>query len=587
MSNRSSQDEQPTRSTTNTQTFLETCVLNADHRSLEEHLVSNPVQQSDLDRCLLRGLRMVQRKERELLHMAPVLTLLLQSSAKWNSDVLLDHQKTPYHIICESPGDHHELLDLMIKSSQRTIIDIQDNSKFTALLYAVHNANINCLKCLITNGADVHIGYRSSTDRSRKGLIRSIVDTLHILNNSSRQSSVIMHNIFDVLVDAAVDQGKDYFRSCTHYILHALFVEDVNCIKKLINIGVQLDVIPNELQYVWAMIAENGNKELLKCMINRGIDKDSVDLNGFSILSHVVLSGNTEAVRYLLDIGVAIPTYEPEEFETPCERCKEDILIIDHHTKQYISDPCVRAICDKNVEIVQLLDEHGSKYCKSFSALRNAVTSGSADVMSFLLSKYIYPLNMKYIINDSDESIFTLLTESPSTLTARIAKILLDHGADPAKPICAAKSTNAIMTAIMFGQLEVIAQYIRCGGNINFRSWDFEYGRVLPFEASVLRDHHYISVMLLIPGCSRGMFSIRKLEANPKPELEKLMKEWNVYDNNVRPLKQRCRNVILNHLSPRAVKKIEKLPLPTCLIKFLGIPKLDNIICKYNKANRA
>ena len=49
-SNSSSDDEQPTRSTTDTYTFLENCVLNADHKALEEHLVRNPVQQSDLDR---------------------------------------------------------------------------------------------------------------------------------------------------------------------------------------------------------------------------------------------------------------------------------------------------------------------------------------------------------------------------------------------------------------------------------------------------------------------------------------------------------------------------------------------------------
>ena len=61
-SNSSSDDDQPTRSTTDTYTFLENCVLIADHKALEEHLVSNPVRQSDLDRCLTRSLQAVQRK---------------------------------------------------------------------------------------------------------------------------------------------------------------------------------------------------------------------------------------------------------------------------------------------------------------------------------------------------------------------------------------------------------------------------------------------------------------------------------------------------------------------------------------------
>ena len=147
---RLSDDELPKKS--NTRTFLETCDLHADHKALEEHLVCSVVQQNDLDKCLLRGLQIVQQKERQLSHVAPALTLLLQSGAKWNSDVLLDEQKTPLHIICEEPGDHHELLDLIIKLSQRKTIDTQDNSQHNALLYAVRYANINCVKCLILAG---------------------------------------------------------------------------------------------------------------------------------------------------------------------------------------------------------------------------------------------------------------------------------------------------------------------------------------------------------------------------------------------------------------------------------------------------
>ena len=176
---------------------------------------------------------------------------------------------------------------------------------------------------------------------------------------------------------------------------------------------------------------------------------------------------------------------------------------------------------------------------------------------------------------------FTLLTLPSYNFQVQTRKILLDHGADPAKQMCAATSVNAIMTAIHYQQLEVIAQYIRSGIDINLASWDSKHGRVSPFKASVLRNLHYVSEMLLISGCSRGVFS--KLTLKPKPKLEKLMKEWNVYDNNVVPLKLRCRCVILYHLSPRADLKIGNLPLPGCLIKFLSIPELDSFQSKQNR----
>ena len=509
-SNSSSDVEQPTRSTIDTYTFLENCVLDADHKALEEHLLSNLVQKSDLDRCLLRGLQIVQRKERQLSQMAPALTILLQSGATWISDALLVQQKTPYHIICESPGDHHELLDKMIKSSHERMIDAEDTGMFTALMYAVSSDNIYCFKCLIANGADV----------------------------------------------------KGYYGYCQ----------------------------------MWCEVARRGKVELLKCLFNRGIDQDSTDQSGLSVLWWVVYSGNIEAVRYLLDTRVVIPNYAPKVHEIQCERCKKDRLVIEYRRdnnrceerrffcdKDY-QDLCMIAISDNKWEIVKLLDERGSqRKIKSFTALRRAVRYGSVDVVSYLLNKYTYDLNIEYITKYSDNSRgpYTLLTEWGQDNTGQITKLLLDHGADPAKPMCAATSRNAIMTAICCGHLKTIAQYIRSGVDINCRSYDRKNIKALPFEASILRGNHNVAELLLVSGCSCGVFSLRnnhKFKDDIEPEVEKLLKEWKVQENNVTPLKQRCRCVILNHLSLRADMKIGKLPLPGLIIKFLSIPELDALL---------
>ena len=571
MSNHSLQDVMPTRSTTNTQTFLDTCVLDADHKALKEHLETYAVQQNDLEGCLLHGLQIVQQKKRELSHVAPVLTVLLQSGAKWVCDDSLDEQKTPYHIICESPGDHHQLLDLMMNLSQQTIIDQQDSHKHTAMMYAVKNSNINCLKSLIIKGADVTIGIDVYLDKfvTYIELWTPIMEAIWKL--SCDHTSRITYDSFELLLDAAVDQNKDHFRSCPDYIICAIVAGNVNV--------APLNSIANNGLYIWAMVARKGDVELLKCMFTHGIDKDSIDQNGFSMLCHVVDSGNIEAVRYLLDIRVAIPTYAPEEREVPCEHCEGNTLIIDSDWKQEKRDPCMTAIYKNKLEIVKLLDEYGSKSCRSFYALRHSVRSGSVDVASYLLNKYTHPLNIEFIIKNYFNCICFLLTEPSYTgnIQAQITKLLLDHGADPAKQMCAATSSNAIMTAIYYTNLEVIAQYIRSGIDINLKSWDSTYGKVLsPFEASLLHDSHYVAEMLLVSGCFGGVFS--NLTLQDKPKLKKLMKQWNVFDNKVRPLKQRCRCVILNHLSPRADLKIQQLPVPRVLIKFLSITELDSIV---------
>ena len=376
-SSRSSLDELPTRSTTNTQTFLETCVLDADHQALKEHLLSNPVQQSDLDSCLLRGLRMVQRKKKELSDMTPALTILLQSGAKWHSDVFLGNKMTPYHIICQSRGDHHKLLDLMIKSSERTIINTRDSDKRTALIYAVNHANIKCLKCLIAHGADVNIGDDYCFATVYRTVPNSpILDAMRLLcNGCSEHPFSIIAEIFDLLLDTKVDVNESFVFSTSISYQSKPLVSDgkVYCTKQLINKGVRLDVIDGGQCYVWSKVAMMGNIELLKFMFNRGIDKDAANMNGLSILGHVVYNGNIEAVRYLLDLGVVIPSVTPEVRKTQCKGCKENTLIIEdcdtcihtHHQQldSFSKDPCMIAIRYNMLEIVKMLEEYGSQSC--------------------------------------------------------------------------------------------------------------------------------------------------------------------------------------------------------------------------------
>ena len=205
-------------------------------------------------------------------HVAPALTILVQAGAKWVCDALLDEQKTPYHIICESPGDHHQLLDLMINLSQQTIIDQQDSHRHTAMMYAVKNSNINCLKSLIINEADVTIGIGVYLDKfvDYIGFWTPITEAIWRL--SCDHTSTIMYDIFDLLLQAAVVQNKDHFSSCTDYIICAILADNIYCIKKLINKGAPLNSMVYDAIYVW--VAGKGDVELLKCMFNRGIDKD-------------------------------------------------------------------------------------------------------------------------------------------------------------------------------------------------------------------------------------------------------------------------------------------------------------------------
>ena len=206
-------------------------------------------------------------------------------------------------------------------------------------------------------------------------------------------------------------------------------------------------------------------------------------------------------------------------------------------------------------------------------------------MVEYLLSKYSYPLNIEYIwTNSCEPECGTLTTEYSFPRFIRVAKLLLAHGADLNKQVCKHDGYSPLIKALCRGHEEFIALYIRNGVDINFKS------HVLPFEAAIMRDRLFATEMLLVSGCSCGMFSLGNYlehKKDMKSDVEDLIKKWNVHQNNVIPLKMQCRRMILNHLSPQADKKISKLPLPPGVITYLRIPELDDIldVCKTSHRN--
>ena len=176
---------------------------------------------------------------------------------------------------------------------------------------------------------------------------------------------------------------------------------------------------------------------------------------------------------------------------------------------------------------------------------------------------------------------WTILIEACHTNSVDVAKMLIDHGADPNKWIFEGNYFSAINIAIHKCSVTLVAHLIRSGLDINSRSSHNEHGYVLPFEAAVLDGNLRAAKMLLVSGCYCGVYSLNnnpELKAITKPDLKNSMKTWNVSLNKVNPLEQQCRRVILKHLSPQAHKKIKDLPLPHCIIEYLRIPELDDIV---------
>ena len=582
-------EEQIWENCAKTRTLLRTALNHGEHKLFKEHLENNPEHQ-DFVGCLAHGIHLVTANNRQLSEVAKTLTLLLQYGAKWScEDLLAPDTPTPYHLICRATGDHHELLQLVIKELKGRLVDAKDDAEFTALMYAVNNANIKCVKTLIANGADANLFViprrfqcmPEITDMVNEE-VSPLIDAIMLLHPNSHYPSDIMMEIFDVLLDSVADVNKPCFYHNRTPIMYAAQVGNVRCVDKLIHKRADLYIADDAGDNVWTIAAREGNMDVLKCLIeDNGIDK-----NGLNILYWAVKSGNIEAVRYMLNLGVTTTADIPQEERLEaCEASHQNISRHIINGIQLKAELFKETIGQHNrPEVVKLLDEYGCQLYRSDEALSYAVYLDRVDVVEYLLCNHKYSLNNDNIVNYScgrRHSHQAPLISACQNYSVEMIELLVEHGADPNTGRYVDKCSSAINIAIYSGHIEMVAHMIRGGVEVNTRSNCPDIGVVLPFEAAICRSFIYETEMLLAYGCSRGVHGLdinHPLKNTIHPDLQTVLKECEVEKNIVLPLKQRCRMVILNHLCPQADKKINELPLPTVLIKYLSIPEIDDIL---------
>ena len=578
-----------------TYTLLYASFRHGEHDALKQHMENNPVVQYFSD-SLAYGIRLVENKIRTMSDIAPTLTVLFQYGAKWDSDDLqMPNMKTPYHVICQSAGDHHELLRLMIKEIGSALVNAKDYDELTALTYAVRNANVKCLEILIANGGEVNpidstITQRCTCQQHERIITREVnplVDSMAFL--FSDNSCDTMMDIFDLLLDNGANLNNRYFSTRRTPIMFAASFGIVRCVKKLIDRGAQLDLTDISGRTVWslALAAESGSVDMLKYLLeDNRIDKNSIDKEGLSVLYWAVKSGNIEAVRYLLKIGVRTTTYIPTEYAEPCKHCRKCVQSHYRTKSKVTTDAYMLAISMNQPEVMKLMEDHGCLLYQSDEALSYAVRMNSVETVDYLLHNHKFSLNFEYTEDYDDRLKWNphqnLLSKTCQQSSWKVVKLLLERGADPNTESCIEKCPSAITAAILKGCVEVVATFIRSGANVNHRSTcSSNVFDITPFEVAVSHSNFYAAEMLLVSGCSRGKYGLEKslmVKVSITPEQQGFLKKWDVLKNNVVPLEQRCRMVILNHLCPQADKKITELPLPPHIIKYLSIPELDDIL---------
>ena len=551
-------------------------MFHGELKALIVHLNDCPMQHDELLEHLLYDLSCMQVHlvyGQQMVRTLTALKLLLQFGAKWNGRVLFWEKRTPYHIISKCHGDHHELLNVMIKSSEVNLLNVKDSTGCTAVMHAVQAGNIQCLKCLIVHNADLNIGC-DCWDRSDTTPLIDSIQMQHA--KKSLHPSTNMRSIFNLLLASGVDLNKPCKFGISP-IKHAVDFKSIYCAEKLIQMGAQFDPTKDDGEPLWFLAARCGNVNLHKYLIEAGFEKNCTDPWGRNALYFAISRGDYPACHYLLGVGVTL--------FTPTEEQYNQAVSLGHACQKPMAecrDPGIQAISMNKLDLVKLLGQYGCKTFQSIEALRCAMIWNNLSIVEHLLSTYNYPLNLEYMSHLYTYE--TILTEACIQNQPGMVALLVKYGADPAMQSVHISYKSAIIIAMNLKDIELVAHFIRCGVNLDYILHAGSYGYGLPFEFSIRGGCIHIVQMLLYSSCSRGEFSLKntdELSNSVTPEIKKLMIDWEVHQNNVTPLLELCRKSILYHLYP-AAGKIDKLPLPPVIIKYLSIPELDDIVNSFN-----
>ena len=461
-----------------TQKLLHASSIHGEHDAFNEHMENIPVYQN-FCRSLKHCIELVISRKRTMSDVAPKMRMLLQDCTKLAHDhLIMPGGMTPYHLICRSPGDLQPLLELTIKELGRSLLNAKDDDECTALMYAVRNANINCVNSLIAIGAYVNlINDKPYVRHMTTEVTGPLIDSIKLLNPKSTCTYLYntMMGIFDVLLKSGADVKKPCIYRNRTPIMYAAAVGNVNCVEKLIQQGAQVNYTDKIGHTVGTLAARTGSVDVLKCLIeDNGIDKNSTDKDGFSILFWAVASKNIEAVRYLLKQGVTMTSFVPQECVEACRKCGTNVACHYLDATQLKTDPYVLAIRFRRRDIVRLMDKYDCELCKSPAILSYAISINSVQVVDYLLSNYKYSLNYGYTEKydsglNSDHQ--TFLNKACEIQSVQMVKLLLKHGVDPNIKYCADKFANIFNVAIYDRHVNNTACFIRRGVNVNTRSY--------------------------------------------------------------------------------------------------------------------
>ncbi|ORX45985.1 hypothetical protein BCR36DRAFT_585447 [Piromyces finnis] len=333
------------------------------------------------------------------------------------------------------------MLNIAIKYGNEQIIqylinkgsDVNEEGRFnhTPLIVAIRNRKLNIIKLLIDRGADVNY-------------INDMNETLNDLNKRYNDKSEY-HSIYcqiDKILNLYINkENKD------SQLIRGLNDQNLSLIIKSINEGANINIINERINIMNSIINKN-QLDLLKYLVEHGLDINRKDKKENTILIYAIKTMKESIINYLLKCHIDIDSMT--NLNLDFDILKKIFMLNNKNLFKLVYN---------NAFDVNQKDGHGD------SLLINAIEYGNEELI-----KYLIDCNAD--VNKEGKKYSTPLVSAIFKGNVNIVKYLIAHGANVNKNV--SYGNTPLIYAIENNNVEIVKCLVENGADLNIEGDNFD-----------------------------------------------------------------------------------------------------------------
>ena len=328
-------------------------------------------------------------------------------------------------------------------------VNTHDNRNCYAIHYACNIDSVDIVRYLVENGANINvqdvdgdIPISWALARGHKDIAKLLIEKGADLNISNNNGYTLLHwaafssdgEIAQLFIDKGVNLNTVDFEHKTA-LHHAGERENVEVAKVLIKAGADVELKDDYGRTPLVITArQNGNIEIIKSLVEYGANMNSTDKFGDGALTLAAWRGYEDAVDYLLEKGIKIPTDKNQQWSLMLYSVSKNMPKL------------FNIMIEKEIDLYSYNEEGGK-------LIHNAAQGGNPSIMRKLL-QYNFEINGRDIFG------WTPIHYAAEKGYHEIIKLLLENNCDPNKRNFAGESAfNIAQNNNQQGVIELLKEH--------------------------------------------------------------------------------------------------------------------------------